>query len=91
LGLIVAGGYVVVLTRAREDGKEERLARLTAERIENSGQDALNPTAKTPSNHTPSSGQIMCFPTETINRVIEKFKAEFRTFPASYEVPRVRV
>jgi hypothetical protein len=88
-GLIVAGGWW--LTWATADGKEERLARLTAEKIEklNSGQDAHNPTAKLPSNHTPMSGEIMCFPTETIRRVIEKFKAEFRTFPSI--IPRVLV
>ena len=71
----------------REGRKEERLARLTAEKRENSGQDAHNgnnPTAKLPSNHTPSSGQIRYFSTETIRRVIEKFKAESRTFPGSY-------
>jgi hypothetical protein len=71
----------------REGRKEERLARLTAEKRENSGQDAHNgnnPTAKLPSNHTPTSAQIRCFSTETIRRVIEKFKAESRTFPGSY-------
>jgi hypothetical protein len=60
-GLIVAGGWW--LTWATEDGKEERLARLTAEKIEklNSGQDAHIPTAKLPSNHTANVGRDHVF------------------------------